>query len=168
MITLTINDQQRSLGDIDPETPLLWALRDTLGLVGTKFGCGIAMCGACTVHIDGAPTRACQLQVGQLQGRAITTIEGIAPSADTLHVVQQAWIEHDVPQCGYCQAGQIMSAVALLKDNPRPSEGEIDTAMSGNLCRCGTYTRIVAAIQDASEKIAQRAIVGGLSQGEIA
>ena len=150
MITLTINDQSRSLGDIDPETPLLWALRDTLGLVGTKFGCGIAMCGACTVHIDGAPSRACQLQVGQLQGLAITTIEGIAPSADTLHVLQQAWIDHDVPQCGYCQAGQIMTAVALLKDNPKPTETEVRAYLEGNFCRCTGYHNIVKAIMAAS------------------
>ncbi len=153
MTTLIINDHHTSLGDIDPETPLLWALRDTLGLVGTKYGCGVAMCGACTVHIDGTPARSCQLQVGQLDGRKITTIEGIAPSPNTLHVLQQAWIDHDVPQCGYCQAGQIMSAVALLNENSNPNDADIDTAMSGNLCRCGTYLRIVAAIKDAATKL---------------
>lgn len=167
MITLTINSHVTSLGNIDPETPLLWALRDTLGLVGTKFGCGVAMCGACTVHVDGAPARACQLPVGQLQGRDITTIEGIAPSADTLHVVQQAWIDHDVPQCGYCQAGQIMSAVALLKENASPSDAEIDKAMSGNLCRCGTYTRVVAAIKDSATKLAHAPLSNAANKGEL-
>lgn len=150
MIKLTVNDRSQSLGDIDPQTPLLWALRDTLGLVGTKYGCGIAQCGACTVHVDGVPQRSCQLQVGSLEGKAITTIEGIAPAVDTLHVLQQAWIDHDVPQCGYCQAGQIMSAVALLKETPQPSDDDIDSAMAGNICRCGTYTRIVAAIKSAA------------------
>lgn len=150
MITLKINGEARDITDLDPETPLLWALRDTLGLVGTKYGCGIAQCGACTVHLDGRATRSCQLKVGQLDGREITTIEGIAPSANTLNAVQQAWIDHDVPQCGYCQAGQIMSAVALLNDNPSPTDKDIDLAMSGNICRCGTYTRIVAAIKSAA------------------
>ena len=150
MITLNINGEDRSLGDIDPETPLLWALRDTLGMVGTKYGCGVALCGACTVHIDGNPSRACQLGVGTLEGREIVTIEGIAPDNDTLHPLQQAWIDVDVAQCGYCQAGQIMSAVALLKRTPKPTDQDIDQAMSGNLCRCGTYTRITAAIKAAS------------------
>ena len=150
MITLKINGEARDITDLDPETPLLWALRDTLGLVGTKYGCGIAQCGACTVHLDGRATRSCQLKVGQLDGREITTIEGIAPSANTLNAVQQAWIDHDVPQCGYCQAGQIMSAVALLNYNPSPTDKDIDLAMSGNICRCGTYTRIVAAIKSAA------------------
>ncbi len=166
MITLTINNHHTPLKDIDPETPLLWALRDTLGLVGTKFGCGIAMCGACTVHIDGTPARACQLQVGQLEGKKITTIEGIAPSPDTLHVLQQAWIDHDVPQCGYCQTGQIMSAVALLNENANPSDADIDSAMAGNLCRCGTYIRIVAAIKDASSKLATAPGTHAKTQGE--
>ena len=165
MITLTVNNEPRSLGDIDADTPLLWALRDTLGLVGTKYGCGIAQCGACTVHVDGVPARACMLKVGQLKGKAITTIEGIAPAPDTLHVLQQAWIEHDVPQCGYCQAGQIMSAVALLKNKPKPSDQDIDTALAGNLCRCGTYTRIVAAIKSASSALASEAVVTA-PQGE--
>ncbi len=155
MINLKINGQTHALADIDDQTPLLWVLRDTLGMVGTKYGCGIAQCGACTVHVNGQATRSCQLKIGQLEGLDITTIEGIAASAETLHPVQQAWVEHDVPQCGYCQAGQIMSAVALLKNNPSPSDSDIDTAMSGNLCRCGTYTRIVAAIKDAAE------VVGG-------
>jgi aerobic-type carbon monoxide dehydrogenase small subunit (CoxS/CutS family) len=155
VINLKINGQTHALADIDDQTPLLWVLRDTLGMVGTKYGCGIAQCGACTVHVNGQATRSCQLKIGQLEGLDITTIEGIAASAETLHPVQQAWVEHDVPQCGYCQAGQIMSAVALLKNNPSPSDSDIDTAMSGNLCRCGTYTRIVAAIKDAAE------VVGG-------
>jgi aerobic-type carbon monoxide dehydrogenase small subunit (CoxS/CutS family) len=137
MLTLKINGESRSLGDIDPDTPLLWALRDTLGLVGTKYGCGIAQCGSCTVHVDGKPSRACVLRVGQLQGREITTIEGLARDGDTA-------------QCGYCQAGQIMSAAALLNSKPDPTDQEIETAMSGNLCRCGTYPRIVKAIKNAA------------------
>ena len=150
MITLNINGELRSLGDIDPDTPLLWALRDTLGLVGTKYGCGIAQCGSCTVHIDGKPSRACMRSVGQLEGRAITTIEGLAPDEDSLHPLQQAWIDQDVAQSGYCQAGQIMSAAALLKTTPKPTDREIEIAMSGNLCRCGTYPRIVKAIKSAA------------------
>jgi aerobic-type carbon monoxide dehydrogenase small subunit (CoxS/CutS family) len=150
MLTLKINGESRSLGDIDPDTPLLWALRDTLGLVGTKYGCGIAQCGSCTVHVDGKPSRACVLRVGQLQGREITTIEGLARDGDTLHPLQQAWIDQDVAQCGYCQAGQIMSAAALLNSKPDPTDQEIETAMSGNLCRCGTYPRIVKAIKNAA------------------
>jgi aerobic-type carbon monoxide dehydrogenase small subunit (CoxS/CutS family) len=150
MITLSINGEIRSLGDIDPDTPLLWALRDTLGLVGTKYGCGMAQCGSCTVHIDGKPSRSCMRSVGQLEGREITTIEGLAPDKDTLHPLQQAWIDQDVAQCGYCQAGQIMSAAALLNSKPKPTDQEIETAMSGNLCRCGTYPRIVAAIRSAA------------------
>ena len=150
MLKLKINGELRSLGDIDPDTPLLWALRDTLGLVGTKYGCGIAQCGSCTVHVDGNPSRACVLSVGQLQGREITTIEGLAQDGDTLHPLQQAWIDQDVAQCGYCQAGQIMSAAALLNSKPDPTDQEIETAMSGNLCRCGTYPRIVKAIKNAA------------------
>lgn len=150
MLTLKINGESRSLGDIDPDTPLLWALRDTLGLVGTKYGCGIAQCGSCTVHVDGKPSRACVMRVGQLQGREITTIEGLAQDGDTLHPLQQAWIDQDVAQCGYCQAGQIMSAAALLNSKPDPTDQEIETAMSGNLCRCGTYPRIVKAIKNAA------------------
>ncbi|NCF17905.1 MAG: 2Fe-2S iron-sulfur cluster binding domain-containing protein [Haliea sp.] len=150
MLTLKINGESRSLGDIDPDTPLLWALRDTLGLVGTKYGCGIAQCGSCTVHVDGKPSRACVMRVGQLQGREIITIEGLARDSDTLHPLQQAWIDQDVAQCGYCQAGQIMSAAALLNSKPDPTDQEIETAMSGNLCRCGTYPRIVKAIKNAA------------------
>jgi aerobic-type carbon monoxide dehydrogenase small subunit (CoxS/CutS family) len=135
--------------DVDPETPLLWVLRDTLGLTGTKFGCGMALCGACTVHLGGQPVRACQTPISAVGEQAVTTIEGL--SKDRSHPVQQAWIELDVPQCGYCQSGQIMSASALLETKPKPSDADIDAAMSGNLCRCGTYQRIRAAIRRASE-----------------
>ncbi|MCP5266112.1 MAG: (2Fe-2S)-binding protein [Burkholderiaceae bacterium] len=137
--------------DVPPEMPLLWVLRDELGLTGTKFGCGMALCGACTVHVDGKPVRACVTPVGQVDG-AVTTIEGLgSPSA--LHAVQQAWIEHQVAQCGYCQSGQIMAAAALLVADPRPSDDSIDAAMSGNLCRCGTYPRIRAAVKTAAAKL---------------
>ena len=152
MITLKINGEARSLGDIDPDTPLLWALRDTLGLTGTKYCCGIAQCGSCTVHVDGNPSRACVLTVGALQGREITTIEGLADPSGSLHPLQQAWIDQDVPQCGYCQAGQIMSAAALLRATPSPTEEQINAAMAGNLCRCGTYDRIARAIQSVSRE----------------
>jgi isoquinoline 1-oxidoreductase subunit alpha len=135
--------------DVDPETPLLWVLRDVLGLTGTKFGCGMALCGACTVHLDGEPVRSCQVAVSAVGDKPVTTIEGLAK--DRSHPVQQAWIELDVPQCGYCQSGQIMSASALLAKTPRPSDSEIDAAMSGNICRCGTYQRIRAAIHRAAE-----------------
>jgi isoquinoline 1-oxidoreductase alpha subunit len=135
--------------DIDPETPLLWVLRDALGLTGTKFGCGMALCGACTVHLNGAPVRSCQIPVSAIGDQAVTTIEGL--SKDRSHPVQQAWIEHDVPQCGYCQSGQIMSASALLASTPKPTDTDIDNAMSGNICRCGTYQRIRAAIKRAAE-----------------
>ncbi len=135
--------------DVDPETPLLWVLRDTLGLTGTKFGCGMALCGACTVHLDGEPIRSCQVPVSAVGDKPVTTIEGL--STDRSHPVQKAWIELDVPQCGYCQSGQIMSATALLAKKPRPSDADIDAAMSGNICRCGTYQRIRAAIRRASE-----------------
>jgi aerobic-type carbon monoxide dehydrogenase small subunit (CoxS/CutS family) len=141
---LTINGAARTL-DIDPATPLLWALRDHLGLVGTKYGCGIAQCGACTVHLDGIAVRSCQLPVGAIGNQAVTTIEGLSENGD--HPVQKAWLELDVPQCGYCQAGQIMSAAALLQVNPKPTDAEIDAAMHGNICRCGTYTRIKKAIK---------------------
>jgi aerobic-type carbon monoxide dehydrogenase small subunit (CoxS/CutS family) len=135
--------------DVDPETPLLWVLRDSLGLTGTKFGCGMALCGACTVHLNGKPTRSCTTPVGTVGDQAVTTIEGL--SKDHSHPVQKAWIELDVPQCGYCQAGQIMSASALLATHPKPSDADIDAAMAGNLCRCGTYQRIRAAIHRAAE-----------------
>ena len=135
--------------DIDPETPILWTLRDNLKMVGTKYGCGIAQCGACTIHLDGVAVRSCTLPVSVVGDKAITTIEGLSINGD--NPVQQAWLEHDVPQCGYCQAGQIMSATALLKENPNPTDDDIDTAMNGNICRCGTYTRIKAAIKTAAK-----------------
>jgi len=135
--------------EVDPQMPLLWVLRDTLNLTGTKFGCGMALCGACTVHIDGEASRSCITPISSLAGKKITTIEGL--SADASHPVQVAWIEEDVPQCGYCQSGQIMSAVALLRKNSHPSDAEIDDAMSGNICRCGTYQRIRKAIHRAAE-----------------
>ena len=145
--TLNVNGKSASV-DAPADMPLLWALRDILNLKGTKFGCGIGACGACTVHIDGKPARACQTRVSAAAGRSITTIEGI--SADGTHPVQLAWQEIDVPQCGYCQAGQIMSAVALLNQKPRPTDEDIDTAMNGNICRCATYIRIRAAIHKAA------------------
>ena len=148
MVTLQINGQSRDL-DVPPDTPLLWALRDVLGLTGTKFGCGIAQCGACTVHIDGKPVRSCVLPVGALNGRAVTTIEGVGASPAGAKV-QKAWLDLDVIQCGYCQPGQIMSAAALLASTPNPDDSDIDAAMSGNICRCGTYVRIRAAIKQAA------------------
>jgi aerobic-type carbon monoxide dehydrogenase small subunit (CoxS/CutS family) len=147
-IELIVNRERRTV-DVAPETPLLWVLRDTLGLTGTKFGCGQALCGACTVHLDGAATRSCVTPVGSVAGRSVTTIEGL--SADGGHPVQRAWVEEDVPQCGYCQAGQIMTAAALLQRQPRPGAAEIDRAMNGNLCRCGTYERIRRAVRRAAE-----------------
>ncbi len=146
MITLTINGLSRQI-DLPPDTPLLWALRDTLGLTGTKFGCGISMCGACTVHADGKPIRACVTPISAVAGKQIVTIEAIDQDK-TGKKVQQAWLKVNVPQCGYCQPGQIMSATALLKQNPSPSDADIDQAMRGNLCRCGTYPRIRAAIKE--------------------
>lgn len=146
---LIVNGEERSV-NVDPSTPLLWVLREQLKLNGTKFGCGIAQCGACTVHIDGAPVRSCSTPVAAAAGADITTIEGIAAEDGTRHAVQAAWIEHQVPQCGYCQSGQIMSAVALLRDNPNPTDADIDAAMSGNICRCGAYGRIRAAIKTAA------------------
>src|SRR5580693_6134132 len=143
MVALTINGTARSV-DADSDTPLLWVLRDHLALTGTKFGCGRALCGACTVHVDGAAVRSCLLPLTALEGKAVTTIEGL--SRDRSHAVQRAWIELDVPQCGYCQSGQIMSAVALLRANPSPNDGDIDAALAGNICRCGTYARIRKAI----------------------
>lgn len=144
---LNINGKQQQV-DVDPTTPILWVLRDHLQLVGTKYGCGIAQCGACTVHLDGAAVRSCSLPVSGVGDKSITTIEGLSDNGD--HPLQQAWIEHDVPQCGYCQAGQIMNAAALLKTNPKPSDADIDKAMNGNICRCGTYIRIKAAIKTAA------------------
>ncbi|MBI2822635.1 MAG: (2Fe-2S)-binding protein [Acidobacteria bacterium] len=147
MIALSVNGKQYNV-DVSPDTPLLWVLRDTLGLNGTKFGCGMAQCGACTVHLDGAATRSCVTPVSSVAGRKVTTIEGL--SADSRHPLQVAWIEEQVPQCGYCQSGQIMSAAALLAKNPNPTDQAIDTAMSGNICRCGTYARIRRAIHRAA------------------
>lgn len=145
--TLKVNGKQMQV-DVDPNTPMLWVLRDHLKLVGTKYGCGIAQCGACTVHFNGTAVRSCQLPVSTVGDNEITTIEGLSENGD--HPVQKAWIEHDVPQCGYCQAGQIMTASALLKENPSPSDEDIDNVMSGNICRCGTYTRIKKAIKTAA------------------
>ena len=147
-ISLTINGKKRTF-TVDPQMPLLWAVRDVVGLKGSKFGCGIGQCGACTMHVDGKAVRTCILPVSEAVGKKITTIEGVGTEAH-LHPVQQAWIAEQVPQCGYCQSGQIMSAVALLKSKPDPTDADIDTAMSGNLCRCGTYPRIRKAIHTAS------------------
>jgi len=147
MISLSVNGRDVQL-EVDPDMPLLWVLRDVLGLTGTKYGCGMALCGACTVHLAGEPLRACVTPVSAVAGRKVTTIEGL--SADRSHPVQRAWIELDVPQCGYCQSGQIMSAAALLARTPQPSDADIDAAMSGNICRCGTYQRIRAAIHRAA------------------
>ncbi len=139
--------------DVDPATPLLWTLRDALNMTGTKFGCGMALCGACTVHMDGAPIRSCVTPVSAVEGKTITTIENVG--ADPVgRAVQAAWVKHDVPQCGYCQSGQIMSATALLRENKTPNDEQIDTAMAGNICRCGTYARIRAAIKDAAASLA--------------
>ena len=148
-ISLTVNGTRHSV-DVAPNTPLLWVLRDNLGLTGTKFGCGIGECGACTVHLDGHPTRSCSLPVSVAAGKKITTIEGLSPNRT--HAVQKAWIAEDVPQCGYCQSGQIMAAAALLDKTNKPTDDEIDAAMS-NICRCGTYTRIRAAIHRAAQEV---------------
>ena len=147
MIKLTVNGKDVE-ADVEEDTPLLWVLRDTLGLTGTKYGCGKALCGACTVHLDGAPARSCVTPVSAVGSQKVTTIEGLAPNRS--HPIQQAWIELDVPQCGYCQSGQIMSAAALLAQKPVPTDQDIDEAMSGNICRCGTYQRIRAAIHRAA------------------
>ena len=151
MVQLTVNGKPQKI-DIDPDTPVLWAVREQLGLNGTKFGCGASLCGACTIHIDGEAVRSCVTPLSEAEGKEVTTIEGIAAPDGTLHAVQEAWIAHQVPQCGYCQSGQIMSAVALLKLNPNPSDGDIDTAMAGNICRCGMYQRIKAAIKTAAKE----------------
>ncbi|MBS0250764.1 MAG: (2Fe-2S)-binding protein [Proteobacteria bacterium] len=148
MITLQVNGQPHEV-DVSPETPLLWALRDVLGMTGTKFGCGIAQCGACTVHLDGQAVRSCQLSVGSVGDRPITTIEGVS-ATETGAKIQKAWLDLEVIQCGYCQSGQIMSAAALLAHKPNPSDEDIDAAMAGNICRCGTYVRIRAAIKKAA------------------
>jgi aerobic-type carbon monoxide dehydrogenase small subunit (CoxS/CutS family) len=148
MISITVNGQQKEVG-ADPSTPLLWVLRDTLGLTGTKFGCGIAQCGACTVHVNGKPVRACVTPLSTVSGASITTIEGL--SSDSSHPLQRSWVAEEVPQCGFCQSGQIMAAAALLARTPRPSDAEIDAAMSDILCRCGTYQRIRSAIKRAAD-----------------
>ena len=148
--TLNVNDKNYTV-DVDPKMPLLWVIRDFVGLKGTKFGCGIAQCGACTVHLEGTPVRSCSLPISAAAGKNIITIEGISENID--HAVQKAWIEMQVPQCGYCQSGQIMSAVALLKKKPNPTDADIDAAMRGNLCRCGTYQRIRSAIHRAAELV---------------
>ena len=152
MITLTVNGETHEL-DVDPTTPLLWAIRERTGLTGTKFGCGIAQCGACTVHLDGSPIRSCVTPVQAAAGKNITTIEGIRGEDGGMHPVQQAWIDEQVPQCGYCQSGQVMSAVALLARNSAPTDADIDAAMSGNICRCGTYPRIRRGIKKASAQM---------------
>ena len=155
MISLTINGKAKRV-DVDPNTPLLWVLRDTLGMTGTKFGCGAALCGACTVHLNGQAVRSCTTPVSDASGKKITTIE--AMSANPVgKAVQAAWVKHDVPQCGYCQSGQIMSATALLAKNRKPSDADIDNAMSGNVCRCGTYNQIRAAIKDAAASMSKGA-----------
>jgi len=148
VIALTLNGQPREI-DADPEMPLLWALRDVLKLTGTKYGCGVALCGACTVHLDGEPIRACVTPLSAAAGRRVTTIEGLSTRTD--HPVQKAWLELDVVQCGYCQSGQIMAAAALIESNAAPSDADIDAALAGNLCRCGTYPRIRAAVKRAAE-----------------
>lgn len=145
---ITVNGKNLGI-DVDPNTPLLWVLRDHLKLVGTKYGCGIAQCGACTVHLNGNAVRSCQIPVSAVKDNEVTTIEGLSENGD--HPVQQAWLEHDVPQCGYCQSGQIMTAAAFLKSNSNPSDEQIESAMNGNICRCGTYTRIKAAVKTASK-----------------
>ena len=148
MIRLKVNGKPQSV-DVNPDTPLLWVVRENLGLTGTKFGCGMALCGACTVHLNGEAVRSCVTPVSRAAGKEVTTIEGL--SSDLSHPLQRAWIEKDVPQCGYCQSGQIMSAAVLLRENPQPSDADIDDAMSGNICRCGTYQRIRSAIHLAAQ-----------------
>jgi len=150
LYTLNVNGKDHQV-DVDADTPILWVLRDSLGLVGTKYGCGIAQCGACTIHLDGSAARSCSVPISKLADKKITTIEGL--STDGTHPVQQAWIEHDVPQCGYCQAGQIMTAAALLSENKSPSDREIQQTMHANICRCGTYNKIKAAVRTASDNI---------------
>jgi isoquinoline 1-oxidoreductase alpha subunit len=151
MIEVSVNGKRYRV-DVEPDTPLLWVIRDAIGLPGTKFGCGMALCGACTVHLDGAPVRSCVTPVAAARGKRVTTVEGLAPGA-RLHPVQEAWIEVDVPQCGYCQSGQVMSAAALLARQPDPTDADIDAAMSGNICRCGTYQRIRTAIKLAAARM---------------
>lgn len=150
IFNLTINGKKQQV-DVAPETPMLWVLRDHVNLVGTKYGCGIGQCGACTIHLDGVATRSCSMPISGAADKKITTIEGLSEKGD--HPLQEAWVEHDVPQCGYCQAGQIMNAASLLKTNPNPSDQDIDAAMNGNICRCGTYVRIKAAIKTAADNM---------------
>ncbi len=164
MITLHINGHTHEL-DVDPNTPLLWVIREQAGLTGTKFGCGIAQCGACTVHLNGQPVRSCVTPVQAAANQQITTIEGIGRGETGLHPVQQAWIDEQVPQCGYCQSGQIMAAVALLEDNPAPGDDDIDAAMSGNICRCGTYSRIRRGIKRAAITLASTSGTEGSHNG---
>ena len=164
MVNIKINGKDHSLEGLDPTMPLLWALRDHAGIQGVKYGCGVGQCGACTVWLDGIATRSCLLPIGALNGQAVTTIEGLATEA--LHPVQRAWIEHDVAQCGYCQAGQIMSAAALLEKNPSPTDDEIDHAMKGNICRCGTYVRIKSAIRTASASMVASVLFYDATQTE--
>ncbi len=152
MIAFSVNGKQANL-DVDPSTPLLWVIRDHLGLTGTKYGCGMAQCGACTVHIDGEAVRSCVAPVSRAAGKSVTTIEGL--SSDLSHPLQLAWLEEDVPQCGYCQSGQLMSAAVLLREKPQPTDEDIDQAMTGNLCRCGTYPRIRRAIHRAAGMVAK-------------
>jgi isoquinoline 1-oxidoreductase subunit alpha len=154
MIDVSVNGKRHRV-DVEPDTPLLWVIRDTIGLSGTKFGCGMALCGACTVHLEGAPVRSCVTPVSAARGKRVTTVEGLATDS-RLHPVQEAWIEVDVPQCGYCQSGQVMSAAALLARQPNPTDADIDAAMSGNICRCGTYQRIRAAIKLAAARMRKR------------
>lgn len=153
---LNINGEPHAVRGVEDSTPLLWVLRDTLGLLGTKYGCGKGLCGACTVHLEGTAIRSCTFPVSAADGKEIRTIEGLAGNDGTLHVLQEAWIESDVAQCGYCQAGQLMSAAALLDENPNPSDSDIDDAMRGNYCRCGTYNRIKAAIHTAADSLSGR------------
>ncbi len=158
VVTIDINGKRQSL-DTDPTMPLLWVLRDLLNLTGTKYGCGIGACGACTVHLDGKPVRSCQTPASAADGKQVRTIEGLSP--DSSHALQQAWLAEDVPQCGYCQSGQIMSAAALLASNPKPTDAELDAAMNGNICRCGTYPRIRRAIRRAAANISPAPSSGG-------
>jgi isoquinoline 1-oxidoreductase alpha subunit len=157
-ITITVNGRAHSV-EVSPDTPLLWVLRDTLGMTGTKFGCGMALCGACTVHVDGEPTRSCTTRIASVAGRNITTIEGLSPNGQ--HPAQLAWLEEQVPQCGYCQAGMIMTTAALLAKNPSPTDADIDEALAGHICRCGTYARIRRAIhRTASGTVPKQAVRG--------
>ena len=163
-ISFELNGKTASV-DLDPQTPLLWVLRDTLNLTGTKYGCGIAACGACTVHIDGEPARSCSYPVSSVAGKKIATIEGLAP--DRSHPVQQAWIQHQVPQCGYCQSGQIMTAVAFLNKNSRPTVADVDEAMSNNICRCGTAQRMRAAVLTAADMMRSDKVSAGRNEEQL-